>query len=188
MHFSRCWPQLNRRQCARSGGLLLVAVVYGWLATGVPLPKPLPSVAERFPCENCPCGCRTAEQCWQNCCCYSLEQRLAWAERNGVRPPKWVVERATESTTKSCCCCASGCKAKEPDADTDPTPLCGWMALRCQGKTAQWLLAAPTVLPQPFCLLFPEKPAASPRPVSSLLISGWSAPPPVPPPEHDNLA
>lgn len=43
--------------------------------------------AERYPCEDCPCGCTGAAQCWAHCCCHTTEQRLAWALERGVRPP-----------------------------------------------------------------------------------------------------
>jgi hypothetical protein len=44
----------------------------------------------RFPCEDCRCGCRSADHCWSCCSCHTLAERLAWAERNGVEPPDFV--------------------------------------------------------------------------------------------------
>jgi len=41
----------------------------------------------RYPCEAHGCGCSSAEECWHDCCCYTLDQRLVWAIRNGVQPP-----------------------------------------------------------------------------------------------------
>lgn len=46
--------------------------------------------SEPFPCQNCRCGCSSAEQCWTSCCCYSLRERLAWAKKNKVAPPAFV--------------------------------------------------------------------------------------------------
>jgi hypothetical protein len=33
------------------------------------------------------CGCQSAQQCWDNCCCLSPAERLAWARAHGVDPP-----------------------------------------------------------------------------------------------------
>lgn len=45
---------------------------------------------EPFPCEGGSCGCTTAYRCWTSCCCYTLEERIAWAARNGVEVPGYV--------------------------------------------------------------------------------------------------
>jgi len=34
-----------------------------------------------FPCMYRPCGCRNAQDCWHNCCCLSLAERIAWAKQ-----------------------------------------------------------------------------------------------------------
>ncbi|MBU6173438.1 MAG: hypothetical protein KGQ60_06510 [Planctomycetes bacterium] len=46
--------------------------------------------SQPFPCQNSHCGCKTAEQCWTNCCCSTLEERLAWAEEHEVIPPSYA--------------------------------------------------------------------------------------------------
>lgn len=46
--------------------------------------------SQPFPCQSCPCGCKTAEQCWTNCSCFTPAERLAWAEKNGVTPPTYA--------------------------------------------------------------------------------------------------
>ncbi len=45
---------------------------------------------ERYPCEDHACGCASSEGCWHDCCCFTPHQRLAWAIRNGVKPPESV--------------------------------------------------------------------------------------------------
>jgi hypothetical protein len=69
------------------------------------LPFPVASVeildkanSQPFPCQNCPCGCKTAEQCWSGCCCYTPAERFAWAERNGVTPPSYAVRPSRNDT------------------------------------------------------------------------------------------
>lgn len=42
---------------------------------------------ERYPCENCACGCGSALECWTACCCHTPHERLVWALANGVKPP-----------------------------------------------------------------------------------------------------
>jgi len=59
------------------------AAVSRWLALSAP-------AAERYPCENCGCGCATGRECWTHCCCHSEHERLVWALTNGVLPPRYV--------------------------------------------------------------------------------------------------
>jgi hypothetical protein len=54
--------------------------------------------SQPFPCQNCPCGCKTAEQCWTNCCCFTPAERLAWAEKNGVTPPSYAQKPTSEES------------------------------------------------------------------------------------------
>lgn len=74
---------------------------------------------ERFPCENSPCGCRTAQHCWTKCCCRTPKQRAEWAKSNGVVPPSYAnVEYESHAVaTQSPACCA-----KKPNATPDVTP------------------------------------------------------------------
>jgi hypothetical protein len=77
---------LPRRFCA-----ILVLVCYLASAIGFPLPAPAgKDVDQPFPCQNHPCGCRTAEECWRHCCCLTPEQRWAWARGHHVQPPPYA--------------------------------------------------------------------------------------------------
>jgi hypothetical protein len=63
-----------------------------WFAivtSGVPLPAgmPIDKFGAPFPCQSHACGCRSAAACWADCCCFTPEQKLAWARANGVTPP-----------------------------------------------------------------------------------------------------
>ncbi len=49
-----------------------------------------------FPCMQKSCGCRNAEDCWRGCCCYTNTQKLAWAKKNSVDVPDYVVEAAKQ--------------------------------------------------------------------------------------------
>ena len=77
----------------------LAILGYGVLALGLPLPAgmgPMGAPAgldaagviatkDRsvvFPCMNSPCGCASADQCFRECCCTTLAERLAFARRH----------------------------------------------------------------------------------------------------------
>jgi hypothetical protein len=60
----------------------------------IPLPASNASAdddGQPYPCRGHSCGCLSAEECWQgDCCCYTLEQKLAWADERGIEPPPHV--------------------------------------------------------------------------------------------------
>jgi len=39
-----------------------------------------------FPCQDKPCGCNSAKQCFSSCCCHTPKELLAWARANGLEP------------------------------------------------------------------------------------------------------
>lgn len=98
--------------------------------------------SDRFPCEGCACGCGTAEHCWTQCCCHSLDQRLAWAEANGVALPRAVAllafarfqQRDREASLPACC------RASDQHACCAPARrLPSMSSLACKG-VAGWLV------------------------------------------------
>ena len=99
----------------------------GLLAFGIPISIPVEKdIRQRFPCEAKPCGCDSAAKCWEKCCCHTDEQKIAWAEKNGVEPPSFLVERvanrkisvskavASAQTTSKPTCCSSATTKKKP--------------------------------------------------------------------------
>ena len=107
---------LSKPSIRRAVSLLVLVAV---CAAAVPIPiavihRPAKDSSQPFPCQHCSCGCKDAEQCWLNCCCYSADQKLAWANANGVTPP-WYA--------------AKGTSANKPEADGNkaarsPAKLC----------------------------------------------------------------
>lgn len=84
------WPRFVR-------GLLSLCVLMGICAMLLPLPiaslpqnSPEKDDSEPFPCQNRPCGCRSAEQCWKKCCCFNNVQKVAWARAHNVKVPDFV--------------------------------------------------------------------------------------------------
>jgi len=151
----------------RTAALTLVATLTV-CTLGLPLPLRIEmpaskSSTEPYPCMNCPCGCKNAEMCWRNCCCQTQQEKLAWAKKNGVTPPAFVVvaakaeqrltrqPSAPKSTAPKCCCCkAKSCSpkpktpvAKSSTAKSSTTSVVMFQALKCQGLAAHWVFLSP---------------------------------------------
>ena len=122
------WGKKTKARLGRSAIALLLAVNHAVIALGLPLPmpsaRPPASADEMFPCMYCSCGCRTAEQCWRNCCCYTMTQKLAWAKEHGVEPPAFVraaaekeaelAAAASPAEPKACCAIAIRTRPRRP--------------------------------------------------------------------------
>jgi hypothetical protein len=75
--------------------------LFAYLAAAIGLPLPATSVARKdrsqpFPCQDHVCGCQTAEECWASCCCFSPEERWAWAAAHNVQPPEYAERPAVQ--------------------------------------------------------------------------------------------
>lgn len=147
---STIWRRIERRLIAF---VSLVAVC----ASAIPIPVSNRSSLEKdgtvaFPCQHRPCGCRSASQCWQKCCCFTNQQKLAWARVHGVRPPQFVIEAAAQEGKKSqrperelrrCCShgihhspaktCGAESKAVTGDASLNRIPMTGVSAVNSTG-------------------------------------------------------
>jgi hypothetical protein len=91
---------------------------YLFAALGLPMPAWAPARdGQPFPCHDHSCGCLTAEQCWRNCCCFTPEERFAWAKAHGIEPPAYAAkpkpagwraprlrDRAADGEGASACC------------------------------------------------------------------------------------
>jgi hypothetical protein len=111
----------NSRSLMQRPGRRVISllVLLGILCSFFPLPAPPsvvsgtasgPSMAARsavrpiekdrsrpFPCAQRVCGCRSAEQCWKKCCCFTDAQKVAWADAQGVELPAFVRESAARA-------------------------------------------------------------------------------------------
>jgi hypothetical protein len=126
-------------------------VIISYLTTiiGVPLPAHAgKDTGEKYPCQGHPCGCATAEECWRHCCCFSPEQKLAWARQHGVTPPSyaepvapkgWQAPRIRDQVEKRaqdhCPNCEPGSKERCCEAKSN----C------CSKKTQEPCCAKPTI-------------------------------------------
>lgn len=136
--------------------------------------------AEPYPCQHCPCGCLTAEQCWSSCCCHTVEERLAFARKHGL----WHRVRELEGAA------SDRSAGHEPlhsclTAVNEPPPTINLMsALGCKGLRLMLLFAAPPVLafgmPAPVPTLEASHPLLSVRVERMLTIEPPDVPSPPP--------
>lgn len=106
------------------------------------------AVGEAYPCASGRCGCSSARECWTTCACQTLEQKLRWAERQGVSVPDYV-DRSTLDASKddagaACALCHDG-----GAAESDPAPVRGMptlSALGCKGIQTLLGLAPPITI------------------------------------------
>jgi hypothetical protein len=118
-------------------GLVGLSVLLGVCAMLFPLPiAPLPQnspekdTSEPFPCQNRPCGCRSADQCWKKCCCFNNAQKIAWAKANNVKLPEFVLvaaKKENEATDGREICSLSASSSNRPSG-IRPTASCGHCA------------------------------------------------------------
>jgi hypothetical protein len=154
----------------------LALCAYLVTAVGLPLPANVNKGSAPFPCQHHACGCATAHQCWDHCCCYSATEKLTWAREHHVTPPARLVAEVAAieaapllSSSKSSrpphACCA---KHQSPEADHDHANephesadchehearavgvkfVLGVQALKCRGLSEFWCLTG-AVLPPP---------------------------------------
>jgi hypothetical protein len=156
----RFWIALRYRL-----GVLCVCLAYVLSALEVPLPVFVhKNSSQPFPCQDHLCGCQTAEQCWSHCCCFTPEERWAWARAHNVEPPAYAEKpadkpaaqgwntvklRDRDTTAKSCCCGHKpDTQASEEHLPADATGLrlATIGVWRCQGYSSLWISAG-AVLP-----------------------------------------
>ncbi|MDB5388831.1 MAG: hypothetical protein JWM11_4477 [Planctomycetaceae bacterium] len=119
----------NRIQWARR--LISLVVLIGILGSFVPLPAGLglgnsKDLSQPFPCQYRACGCRSAEQCWKRCCCFTNSQKVAWAKSEQVDLPVFVVnaakfEQQVANQKKQCCRSQTTCDDKACDVKSHPS-------------------------------------------------------------------
>jgi len=160
---------IRRRWRRMRSGVVAAATVaaVAACAVGVPLPTAVlkPHSAERYPCEHHACGCVDAKACWRDCCCMSHGEKLAWAEREGVAPPAFVIAAAAreiiaeKAAAKSACshCCKAKqhaeneatCAPNVATAKSEPARGVGFVmlheAMKCRGLTVSVSLLPPSL-------------------------------------------
>jgi len=146
--------------------LVAGCTVIPYLIASLGLPVPAGAApkdsSQPFPCQQHACGCQSAEQCWTHCCCFTPEQRWAWAEANNVKPPAyaekpagsgWRTARQRDKESDNCDYNQSSpcCRKSTQSAQSSPLPKKNsqgkskkgsWalsvQALACQGHSTSW--------------------------------------------------
>jgi hypothetical protein len=119
------WQRHKRRLIAL---VAFVSVLSSVIPMPVSLRSPEKDSSQPFPCQNRPCGCRSAEQCWKKCCCFTNSQKVAWAKSHGVHPPQFVVaaadreQQASQCNSKTCCSKCSTTLITASEREVEPTP------------------------------------------------------------------
>lgn len=88
--------------------------------------------SQPFPCQDKPCGCNSAKQCYSSCCCHTPKELLAWARANGLEPAVLTAlthriaaethekdspsPRPSESTSQKASCCVTELAAPPREA------------------------------------------------------------------------
>lgn len=111
----RCSTAFSQIFKTRRPIAIVVLLAYA-LAVGVVVVPVIPDKSPEtpFPCENHACGCCSAEQCWKSCCCFTREQKIAWAKVNNVVVPyhllgeESVVAEKSQSNEHEGLCCSMG--------------------------------------------------------------------------------
>jgi len=185
--------QAIRRSLAASKLLLvwvaMVAYCASAIGVAIPMPVAVPKASgESFPCQHHHCGCHSAEQCRRSCCCFSPEQKLAWARANGVSEHAILGGDAQVASTKSRgkSCCQKGGHSASKHSKDDATP---WVhlisAAKCQGIATLWITIGVALPPSQgdTCTSIVLLPSETITPMDNAW-SSTSFPPPVPPPRN----
>lgn len=134
--------------------LLAVLLVGQFVASlGLPVPTFARTDGRLFPCRNRPCGCGGYDECWAgDCCCFTLREKVAWAEAHGVTPPAHALEAARQQEPPSCCASHEGCCQVE----AVPAPqtwrwVRGIDVQKCRGEAfaGTWAVPAAVVCDRP---------------------------------------
>ena len=161
----------NRGRARRAAVVvpLLVAMVLSTLGAAIPL-RPSKGIGTPFPCQHHNCGCETAVQCREACCCFTPAEQQAWAHQHGLSEfaPAEVdglvlgetagyavgalchdaaAELACADSSKTACHAhASGCgQCAESKAKSTPPPCSAWVPRKCRGLTPLWTMLGEVV-------------------------------------------
>ncbi len=194
MWFPQRLPALPSRRRVLAVAAL---VAHLFAATGTPVPSLRanssdPSSAP-YPCQNHPCGCVSAEQCWTGpCCCFTMREKVAWASEHGITPPAHALQLAEEEAVREARTGSDDgdCpKCRKKASPSHQSHSAGWVmgifAQNCRGEGPAGLLKLePSVPPA-----IPVAREATPAPAAFVelplpLVTPTSHCPPTPPPRH----
>jgi hypothetical protein len=177
----------SRNEETRYRRCVSILVLFGFALASFPIPLYRVSHKDTsvpFPCQNHPCGCASAHQCWTSCNCFTPKEKLAWAKANGITPPKYAMLAVGVETTAddptSCSCGKRHASVGKPQKNccgkvtVDPPRQVALASKSAPGcKSCQNDKAKATTLPQPSVCgseTLAEQQAAAPNYVISELL------------------
>ncbi|MGO8745705.1 MAG: hypothetical protein ACLQNE_06920 [Thermoguttaceae bacterium] len=87
-------PISTRRLRRPFAWLLIAQQLLAGAGMSLPCPAAAAGSAERCPFEHCGCACRSAEQCWAHCSCFTYQEKVEQGPQYGVAVPECVVAAA----------------------------------------------------------------------------------------------
>lgn len=195
---------IRRMQHRLIAAVVAIAALIGSLPLQVSV-GPAKDLSKPFPCQHRACGCRSAEQCARQCCCFTPAQKRAWATQHGVTladapqpaaavdrrscchrptaaPRTSVVDRRTDAR------CATHRQNIGPTAGR-PARAAGRFQLQvtaesrhCQGLPPLWTTLGDLSPPEPPVTAKPLMLICGRMDSHSESIPDASVPPPIPPP------
>ena len=142
-----------RRLMSLLGLLCLASILLPLPIAPVAQIDPGKDTSQPFPCQNRPCGCRSAEQCWKKCCCFTNSQKVTLAKANSVDLPDYVLAAAKKESTiakKPCALCSKDDAGKtQQKCETNVTSKTGKRqssapvsrVTSARSRTSKWVLS-----------------------------------------------
>ena len=171
-----------------AGKIVVGLTLTSFFASGIGMPLFAPRFKDKsipFPCQDHACGCESAEQCWQHCCCLTVQERWAWAREHAIEPPSYAEQVPThdcrEQMEQPVRCCHHH-ESHPPASGISSTKTFGFSPLHCRGLATLWSGAILAVPPAPVSMWSPSLlPVGSIHPpnssASSIVISLLDPPP-----------
>jgi hypothetical protein len=156
-----------------AGKLFAGLALFSYALNGIGLPLPATHVKDHsvpFPCQDHSCGCGSAEQCWRHCCCFTVQERWAWAQTHDVEPPAYAEQLCGEEThpdhgSQVRCCHDHRNHAVSKSQSASgilPRWILSFSVLQCRGLATLWISSGAVAPPPPVTTWSP-----------CLLPSGW---------------
>jgi hypothetical protein len=189
-------PSFLRNIRSESGRRPFVAAAllsYLFASGGLPVPSTTGGKDQRhaFICQDHACGCVSAEQCWNACCCFSLDERIAWAAQHNAPPPAGIEPILASSRAAQCCDSSVGAQhcgppsqqeRHAPRAGSGVKLSFGFNVLRCRGLSTEWITIGAVEAPPPRVAWSPDATVIERIASHSDWLLRATLTPPVPPP------
>jgi hypothetical protein len=153
------WKMIRRFSADK---MVVGLTLASFFTSGIGLPLPASRFKDKsvpFPCQDHACGCGSAEQCWQHCCCFTVQERWAWARDHAVEPPSYAEQLPThdsrEQMEQPVQCCHHH-ESHPPLKRSSGTKAVGFSALHCRGLATLWSGVILAIPPAPVCMWSPS--------------------------------